>query len=244
MGIIMGKIKQNKVKSRSHIKAVKIVEDDIEKSSSKEFTLIKPSSFSLANNVSGIVKSKEVAKTKSLVMIENPFGNIKIDKNQLLEQAETFQVSVQEQKVQNEKEEETKLQEIKEEKRLNKKERRMKKRKDFVDELKTNALKLKNLIQDRKNPNKNMSQFNLMRDALKDVKVVKENNVEKMDLSIFFDANEESPLSSTNQKKKIKHLIDPKNISSVPKQLRKRKHQVRKKELLAFKKKLQERLKK
>ena len=56
----MGKIKQNKVKSRSHIKAVKIVEDDIEKSSSKEFTLIKPSSFSLANNVSGIVKSKEV----------------------------------------------------------------------------------------------------------------------------------------------------------------------------------------
>lgn len=57
-------------------------------------------------------------------MVENPFGNIKIDKSQLLEQAENLQVSIQKQKAQNEKEEEAKLKEIKEEKRLNKKERR------------------------------------------------------------------------------------------------------------------------
>ena len=58
-------------------------------------------------------------------MVENPFGNIKIDKSQLLKQAENLQVSIQKQKAQNEKEEEAKLKEIKEEKRLNKKERRL-----------------------------------------------------------------------------------------------------------------------
>ena len=58
-------------------------------------------------------------------MVENPFGNIKIDKSQLLKQAENLQVSIQKQNAQNEKEEEAKLKEIKEEKRLNKKERRL-----------------------------------------------------------------------------------------------------------------------
>ena len=83
-----------------------------------------------------------------------------------------------------------------------------------------------------------------MRDALKDVKVTKKSNVEKMDLSMLCDEIVESSAPSTDQKKKVQHFIDPKKIGSVPKVLRKRKHQVRKKELLAFKKKLQERLKK
>ena len=54
----MGKIKQ-KTKSRSHITAVKI-DDGIEKDALKEFTLIKPSNFSLANNESETMKSKKV----------------------------------------------------------------------------------------------------------------------------------------------------------------------------------------
>ena len=54
----MGKIKQ-KAKSRSHIAAVKI-DDGTEKDTLKEFTLIKPSNFSLADNESDTMKSKKV----------------------------------------------------------------------------------------------------------------------------------------------------------------------------------------